>query len=137
MDLSLSLFGSCSETHNIVSLFANIEHKKRLPPEPQTGNVEYKLKLINPSKNRLEHLITQLNWRLHEGRGKAIYEIGVEDNGVLKGLSEEEMSNSLDTLEIMAMKLGAKTQIIKEYILDSGKKIAEVLITMSLREINL
>jgi hypothetical protein len=36
----------------------------RLPPEPQMGNVEYKLKLINPSKLRFEHLVTQVSpWR--------------------------------------------------------------------------
>ena len=34
-----------------------------LPPEPQMGNVEYKLKLVNPTAQRLEHLITQMKWR--------------------------------------------------------------------------
>lgn len=38
-----------------------------LPPEPQHGNIEYKLKLINPSPNRLQQLITQMKWRLEEG----------------------------------------------------------------------
>lgn len=54
----------------------------RLPPEPQFGNIEYKLKLISPSKQRLDHLVTQLKWRLNEGNGEAIYEIGVTDSGV-------------------------------------------------------
>jgi hypothetical protein len=31
-----------------------------LPPEPQLGNVEYKLKLVNPTKQRFEHLVTQV-----------------------------------------------------------------------------
>lgn len=53
-----------------------------LPPEPQYGNIEYKLKLTNPSKQRLDHLITQLKWRLNEGNGEAIYEIGVTDSGM-------------------------------------------------------
>ena len=52
-----------------------------LPPEPQFGNIEYKLKLISPSKQRLDHLVTQLKWRLNEGNGEAIYEIGVTDSG--------------------------------------------------------
>lgn len=52
-----------------------------LPPEPQFGNIEYKLKLISPSKQRLDHLVTQLKWRLNEGEGEAIYEIGVTDSG--------------------------------------------------------
>lgn len=47
-----------------------------LPPEPQLGNIEYKLKLINPSQQRFEHLVTQMKWRLREGHGEAIYEIG-------------------------------------------------------------
>ena len=58
-----------------------------LPPEPQQGNVEYKLKLVNPTEQRLEHLVTQMKWRLREGQGEAIYEIGVEDNGLMTGLS--------------------------------------------------
>lgn len=34
--------------------------ESQLPPEPQVGNVEYKLKLVNPSKLRFEHLVTQV-----------------------------------------------------------------------------
>ena len=41
--------------------------KPKLPPECEQGNVEYKLKLVNPSPSRLEHLITQMKWRLEEG----------------------------------------------------------------------
>jgi GTPase len=69
-----------------------------LPPEVEKGNVEYKLKLIDPSPVRFEHLVTQMKWRLQEGLGEAIYEIGVLDNGILFGLNDEEMNKSLDTL---------------------------------------
>lgn len=48
-----------------------------LPPEPEQGNIEYKLKLINPSNQRFEHLVTQMKWRLREGHGEAIYQIGI------------------------------------------------------------
>lgn len=34
---------------------------QNLPPEPQLGNIEYKLKLINPSRQRFEHLVTQVS----------------------------------------------------------------------------
>lgn len=34
------------------------------PPEPQFGNIEYKLKLINPSRSRFEHLVTQVKGTL-------------------------------------------------------------------------
>lgn len=62
------------------------------------------LKLVNPSQYRFEHLVTQMKWRLQEGRGEAVYQIGVEDNGLLVGLSEEEMHASLKTLRRMAEK---------------------------------
>ena len=38
------------------------------PEDDDHGNVEYKRKLVNPSPDRLEHLVTQLKWRLGEGQ---------------------------------------------------------------------
>lgn len=68
----------------------------------EEGNVEYKLKLLNPTASRFEHLVTQMKWRLREGQGQAIYEIGVADSGVLQGLTEQDMEDSLTTLRRMA-----------------------------------
>lgn len=65
-----SEYGSNSSGSN------NDEQEDRLPPEPEQGNVEYKLKLVNPSNERFEHLVTQMKWRLREGHGEAIYQIG-------------------------------------------------------------
>lgn len=70
----------------------------------EEGNVEYKLKLLNPSTSRFEHLVTQMKWRLQEGHGEAIYQIGVADCGLLRGLSDEDMQDSLSTLRKMAEK---------------------------------
>ncbi|CAL8297534.1 unnamed protein product [Merluccius merluccius] len=103
-----------------------------LPPEAEEGNIEYKLKLINPTQYRFEHLATQMKWRLQEGRGEAVYQIGVEDNGMLVGLSEEDMRTSLKTLHRMAEKVGADITVLRErevdYDSDDPRKIAEVLI---------
>ena len=68
----------------------------------EVGNIEYKLKLLNPTPSRFEHLVTQMKWRLQEGQGEAIYEIGVADNGFLRGLSDREMDDSITTLKKMA-----------------------------------
>lgn len=62
------------------------------------------MKLVNPSESRIEHLITQMKWRLEEGEGEAIYEIGVEDNGLLVGLSKSDMDASMQTLQTMAVR---------------------------------
>ncbi|CAM9688833.1 GTP-binding protein 2 [Lampetra fluviatilis] len=103
-----------------------------LPPEAEEGNIEYKLKLVNPSQYRLEHLVTQMKWRLQEGRGEAIYQIGVEDCGLIAGLSLEEMRASLKTLRRMADKLGADLTILRERNVEfedkCPKMVAEVLI---------
>ncbi|CAG9828182.1 unnamed protein product [Diabrotica balteata] len=106
----------------------NMNNRTSLPPEPQLGNVEYKLKIVNPTKQRFEHLVTQLKWRLREGNGEAIYEIGVEDSGILAGLTTRDMNASLQTLKQMAIKLGATTTILRERVLDNGRSVAEVLV---------
>jgi len=69
-----------------------------------------------------------MKWRLREGQGEAIYEMGVEDAGVLAGLAPVDLAASLRTLEQMAEKLGATCTILRERLLDNGRKVAEVLV---------
>lgn len=69
-----------------------------------------------------------MKWRLREGHGEALYEIGVEDNGSFRGLCPSEMQASLVTLRQMAGALGAGTTILRERCLDSGRMVAEVLV---------
>ena len=86
----------------------SIEARERYTREVEVGNVEYKLKLIDPTPTRFEQLITQLKWRLTEGGGEAIYEIGVEDDGLVRGLTDGEMAESLATLRRMCDRLDAR-----------------------------
>jgi hypothetical protein len=69
MDAFLGLYdnGSDSDDDEWISqleigdpLASNSNQKKNLPPEPQSGNIEYKLKLVNPSEQRIQHLVTQV-----------------------------------------------------------------------------
>ena len=55
-----------------------------------------------------------MKWRLREGQGEAIYEIGVGDDGYLHGLTRHEMDASLNTLETMAKRLGASVAILRK-----------------------
>ena len=70
---------------------------KNIGKEDDEGNMEYKRSLVNPTKERLEHLTTQLNFRLNEGSGESIYQIGVEDNGDAVGIPEDSLTQSLAT----------------------------------------
>jgi hypothetical protein len=96
------------------------------------GHIEYKLKLIDPTPERFERLVTQMMWRLMQGRNEAIYEIGLAgsccfsfsgvvltriDDGTVIGLTRTEMDASLRTLELMASELGATVLVLKEIVL--------------------
>ncbi|THH06968.1 hypothetical protein EW145_g3714 [Phellinidium pouzarii] len=86
----------------------------QLVPEVEEGNIEYKLRLLNPSSERFTRLVTQLKWRLLEGGGQAYYELGVADSGQLIGLSRAHLEQSLQTLEEMAGEIGASVIVVKE-----------------------
>jgi len=97
------------------------------PVESEEGHVEYKLKLLSLSEERLEHLATQMNYRLNEKGGEAVYVIGVSDKGEPVGLSDEELEISLKNLQRIAERIGAKCTVLREA---NGKlgKVVEVLV---------
>lgn len=68
-----------------------------------------------------------MQWRLREGLGEAIYEIGVEDSGLMLGLPPDELATSMDTLRRMARQLGASLTLIREQRV-ANRKVAEVLV---------
>ncbi|MFQ5997897.1 MAG: GTP-binding protein [Candidatus Bathyarchaeia archaeon] len=78
------------------------------------GNTEYKLRLNNLPAGRLEEVTTQLKYRIEEGMGEAIYEIGVSDEGEIVGLKEGDIKESLDTLALAAKSIGARSTLIRE-----------------------
>jgi GTP-binding protein 1 len=85
---------------------------EKLPQEVEEGNVEYKLQLLDPSAERFEKLVSQLKWRLAEGQGEAIYELGAEDDGTLKGLDEQSLAASKATLQRMCDELDAECSLL-------------------------
>ncbi|WWC66084.1 uncharacterized protein I303_108706 [Kwoniella dejecticola CBS 10117] len=92
--------------------------KTKLAAERDKGGfIEYKLKLIDPTPERFERLITQLMWRLKQGRNEAIYELGLADDGTVIGLPRSQMDASLRTLELMASEVGATVIILREIVL--------------------
>lgn len=68
------------------------------PKECYYGNREYKLKIINCNDKKIIKRSTQMLFRIHEGNGKAIYLIGIDDNGNIEGLSINELNISLDNI---------------------------------------
>eukprot|EP00051_Salpingoeca_urceolata_P029337 m.6604 g.6604 ORF g.6604 m.6604 type:complete len:691 (+) comp2691_c0_seq1:275-2347(+) len=120
------LAAAASSRRRTVSGTSLAECGDSLPPEPQEGNTEYKLKLIDPTAYRFEHLVTQMKWRIAEGQGEALYEIGVADDGSLTGLSQSELELSLQTLREMAARVGAHATVLRTRSTAQGKCVAEV-----------
>lgn len=71
------------------------------PQEIEIGNREYKLNLDffkykqKQIKSILDKKATQMSYRINEGAGKAIYFIGVADNGDVDGINIKTLINSL------------------------------------------
>ena len=73
-----------------------------LSKEVEYGNIEYKRYILKSSLERLQSLITQMNWRLNEGNGCCFYYIGVNDDGSIYGINDDEYDQTINMLKIMS-----------------------------------
>eukprot|EP00183_Erythrolobus_madagascarensis_P006983 CAMPEP_0185846838 /NCGR_PEP_ID=MMETSP1354-20130828/2333_1 /TAXON_ID=708628 /ORGANISM="Erythrolobus madagascarensis, Strain CCMP3276" /LENGTH=592 /DNA_ID=CAMNT_0028547047 /DNA_START=246 /DNA_END=2024 /DNA_ORIENTATION=- len=98
-----------------------------LMPEDDEGAVEYKWSLVNPNSERLVQLVTQMQFRLTEGHGECVYELGVEDSGRRTGLAPEQLAASVATLRRMAAEIGAEVSVVHESAGHNGR-VAQALV---------
>ena len=103
-----------------------------MEPENETGNVEYKLKLLGKDDKRIETLATQMRYRCIEGGGECIYNLGVGDDGTLIGITQSEYEETIGNINKIATKNNYSVKLLSQNIIKEDKKIYEVLI----REIN-
>ncbi|XP_071961231.1 GTP-binding protein 1-like [Antedon mediterranea] len=86
-----------------------------------------KTRFVNPNEEMYEHLLKQLEHRLKDGHSEAIYEVGQGGDGTEDGLSEEEMTKSLETIKGMADTLNADVVVLRERQVNN-KIVQELLI---------
>jgi hypothetical protein len=88
--------------------------------ESYYGFVEYKryIKITNPLKHN--SLVSQLKYRLIEGNGQCVYMIGVEDNGTIYNMSDEDYEESNENLKKMC--ISANAEIISTKKITQGDK---------------
>ncbi|MDH3324226.1 MAG: GTP-binding protein [Candidatus Peregrinibacteria bacterium] len=96
--------------------------------EEDDGPIEYKLQLVDIDKKRFQHLVTQLNYRLNEGGGEALYEIGLADDGTPQGIMEDDMISSEATLKCMAEELDAEVTYLRTREVEQDRFVSEFLI---------
>ena len=85
------------------------------PPEIEIGNREYKWKLYQLDNHKLEKFISQMKYRLYEGNGKALYIIGILDNGIPIGITDDELFLSINQIIKVVQILNAKIKNIRYY----------------------
>lgn len=71
-----------------------IKDLKSFTKKGERRNIEFKKALKSSyhlNKDRRRQLISQTKYRMERGRGKAIYLLGVEDDGSLVGLPKKEL----------------------------------------------
>jgi GTPase len=125
------------------------------PRESTTGNREYKLYLdiennqtkteMKKQKNKSKEVIhylkqqkiidktnkraSQLKYRLEEGMGRALYIIGINDDGTVNGIDIETLLQSLTFLFNMSEIIKVKIKKIRIYKgNDTGKYVATIRI---------
>lgn len=105
----------------------------KFPAESESGPTEYKSLLSKVDDDRIERLASQMKYRLFEGGGEAIYVLGVSDDGTPRGLSPEEVEETLGTLQRVAEKVGAKIRVL-ERSEASGRAVLRVLVRLTREE---
>ena len=61
--------------------------------EKDWGNTEYKKGFYHMTSTKIKKYATQLKFRIIEGNGKAIYIIGLEDDGNIIGIKKKQLHN--------------------------------------------
>ena len=123
LDLNLFYNNFYSSLDNVKITEKIIPHQ---PKEIEQGNREYKKSLnfefykSTKLNNILDKKATQMLFRLNEGKGKAIYILGINDNGECKGIAFLELVKSIYFFNKIIKRVDGKYKSIRIYKGDIG-----------------
>jgi len=101
-----------------------------LTQKGERKNIEFKehlLKSHHLKKERKQQLASQMKYRLERGDGEAIYFLGVNDDGQLLGLDDDELAESIDVLDKIAQEVNSQILEVETQGADNGE-VAKVII---------
>lgn len=86
-----------------------IDNSMIFGPEKDNGYVEYKRTIVDCSNNKAEKYATQMRWRISENLKHqcATYYIGIDDDGTIIGLSDEDITECIDRFVHIAKTIDA------------------------------
>lgn len=96
--------------NNYPKLFVKetIQNDFKLPPEKYDGHIEYKRTLVNCDHIKIEQYATQMKWRIFQRKKlRATYFIGVDDDGSIYGLDNDELFESFKCFIEIANRINA------------------------------
>lgn len=99
-----------------------------MDPEKETGNIEYKLKLLGKDEMRIQNLASQMKYRCEEGFGECIYNLGVSDNGTLEGITDDEYTETINTLTGAAVSNNYSVNLLTKTPITEAKSVYEIFI---------
>ena len=97
------------------------QHLPKQPPEKEEGNKEYKRYLLcrNPSpkiqRDFISKRASQMLYRLVEGKGKAVYMLGVNDNGSIYSLDNKLIEETIKYIKLIAKEINAYVNVVRIY----------------------
>tara|TARA_R100001163_G_scaffold65718_1_gene64236 strand:+ start:198 stop:599 length:402 start_codon:yes stop_codon:yes gene_type:complete len=118
-----------------VSRTRGLKKARKIPEENDMGYIEYKRKICDfRYESRIDKLASQMSFRLYEGDGKAIYNIGFSDDGIPLGINFDSMLKSLKNLYSICLEIKAD---LKSYRVFQGEKgyCANVYIEKEIKKI--
>lgn len=100
-------------------------------PEDDEGYIEYKLRLDHIDNSKFDRLVTQMIYRLNEGKlstGKyiAYYFLGVDDYGTVGLINQEVLNKTIDVLETIVSKSSAEVHSIECIQINRDRYVAAV-----------
>ena len=92
-----------------------IDNNLKFGPELDDGFIEYKRTLVDCSEIKVAKYATQMRWRIMENirNHSATYFIGIDDNGSIIGLSNEEIIDCIVCFVSIAASINASITCIQ------------------------
>jgi len=109
-------------------------HEALSTGESEDGNVEFKKSLssdIHLADNKRHSLVAQLRHRVLSGDGEATYVIGVNDNGDIEGISEDEFAETVDVLKTICHEADTRIDTVESYTINEKERNCIGLVTIT------
>ena len=88
--------------------------------ESDSGNIEYKREFIDMTILKIKKYATQLKFRVIEGGGRAIYILGVCDNGEIIGIAKNKLEYTQTILRKICKEVQCVLDKTNEIVINNG-----------------